>query len=374
MPIITKTESRHAIDSDTAGNNSPIISGSGHHVTINQTVIESPICLLKQFCAEGPKNDYEREIYNSLFATNTAPVTLSFQSDSLCLARLVNQLSRNGNFGSEYIVFVDGYDNLSKTSVKIFGSYSSGVLDGYVRNIEVEVEVNRIVDVGGSNATLERIAASNVDVVMSREVYDNILNPYLPFYRSDEKCCYDSNTLIAQFKYEQVESVVAIARRLGDEQSLKMMLQYLNRNFEPRIMEFIAEGFRSFERLCLRNQELSRQATAALILFIKKNAKSAELALSIIYAIESLGYVSLHNSEAKKMACLFLLRLIRSDLTLYAHRDVLWAALVSIDRTFSTTVDLGMIKKLAEESTNYREIMIGIAEDINEKSNKLNSI
>ncbi|MCI5179091.1 MAG: hypothetical protein D3911_07190 [Candidatus Electrothrix sp. AW3_4] len=344
-----------------------MITGSGNNVAINTVNAASSASIIKNIHNEGVSSDFEKEIFTSLFANNSSPVTLSFKSDSLCLARLVNRLKQGGNFGNEYIVFVDGYDNELCSEVRAFGTYTSGILDGYVRNIEIEIQENCIVDIGGSNATLERIAASNVDVVMSREVYDNILTPYLPFYRTDEICHLDSKTLIEQFRYEQIESVIAIARRLADEPSLKMLLNYLNRNFEPQVMEFITEGFRSFEYLCLKNSNLSRQATTSLILFIKNNIKNNELSLSVIYAIESLGYVSIHHSETKEIACLFLSGLIQSDANLYVHRDILWAALVSIDRTLVNSVDIDMVRRIAEASSSNNSILKVIAENIHKK-------
>lgn len=276
--------------------------------------------------------------------------------ETLCLAKFAEHVTNNLASLTPYFVHVEGRYLEDESGASVLGKLKkSKNINGYIRNIRVEdiyeqdeAKRNKGLSVGCSNATLEDIAADRVSFFFFGEpgkrqelIYET---PYLyyavrPLARCTEKKMKELNNEKPS-KYLQA---IAVAKRLGNDAAKDLLIRYLQPEqsaFDTEIKVMAAEAFRSLEKLCEETPRCSRQATDALIDYIKNKFLVKGYRNSVIYAIEALGSVVNHNEDSKLKVFKYLPALLSSytggNLEIDWH--VVWASLVTLTRTMPNTL------------------------------------
>lgn len=308
----------------TSGNNSPIILGD------NNTIITNPDS--SGTAIENPSN------------------ILVFEGgDTLTLSKIMLSLSKDGIHESDCSILIEGFDNHFHEEVIISGANGSGIIDGYIRSLVFEnKENNQLIDVGGSNATSERIAAKKINLILTTDAYVHLTDSVAHYYDSQLKTMMNCSDLYKSFKLNQITNTVAIAKQLKDEKSLYLMLKILNfKNYKPSIAALITESFRVFEMLFCKNIEISILALGDLKRFINRSITDKDFSDAVIYAIESMGYIVKCHKTLHDDVTQFLLDMLSSDKFFDLHReDIIWCSLVTLKNKVYEKNDLIRLEEI----------------------------
>lgn len=334
----------------TSGPNSPAIHGNFNKIFVNSV-------------------DSDDEIHHIIKYNASALVTFEFEgSDTLMLSQFFLLLEDRGIPESEFSIIVDGRDNITQEigQIQFINKKCEAIIDGYIRSLVlIDPTNNEAIDIGGNNATKERIAANNVKIILGGSARDEIKDLHFPFYNKDLAVTEDD--LTSAVKFDQILQSIAIAKKLHSGTSFEYLLGLLDQNFESQLLEQVVEALRSFEKLCGDNPDLATKGVMALIKFIKNNYETTERALSIVYAIESLGYVGNSKTSVKMHTISFLIKMLNQDSFLNTHKDICWASLVTIERLGSQGVKIDIINGIERsivDSHKNSDVLINCIEKI----------
>jgi hypothetical protein len=304
----------------------------------------------------------------------TNPVELEFQGfDTLALGRLFHFLASNQVSTSEHTIYVRGRDNHNGRAVSMVAKGASGVVDSYIRTVFAnEIESKEPYDIGGSNATKERIAADEVTVYIDPCIFDALptSHSYLRIYASSRKSQLDSD-LTTFVRCNQIEAAITVAKLLANQRSSKLLFKYLNAGFPADIMELVCEAFRCLSRPCSLDEKLAVRVTSSLAEYVNRHITKAEFAVSVIYAIESLGYVAPAHATTRALFCDFMNCLLFEDSHCLSHRQLVWASLVAIARAPSPNLDMGLIAGFGNGSADFDGPLPRLVKEITDQQVRL---
>jgi Archaeal transcriptional regulator TrmB len=292
-----------------------------------------------------------------LNAARPGTVELDFGSDTLSAARLVASIKQEkGLLSGGVAVSVVGVakDNPDRSFAKT-AEIDDVNLDGYVRNILIRDLARRRYTVGGSNATKEDVAASSIMVVLNRDILYDTTQGNLSVYESTTKTDDGLRHLIEHADIPMAH--IAYARSLKTPLALRYLGQVLQNNKSSQILEYAAEGFRSFEGVYAKHRTCANEAAKSLLTFIQRSANRQELGTAIVYAAESLGYIARSSHEASPEIAEFLLGMIGNDHVREIHKDIFWSAIVGISHHLLTEAELSNVEAVLPNFRSHADFV-----------------
>lgn len=256
------------------------------------------------------------------------PIARFSGTDTLCLAIFFEYIVGFGIAKNDVSIFVEGRDNITLRQTRISGKFLDVHKDGYIRNIVLSCN-DDIYDVGGTNATQERIAGKSIDVVFDYDTYRELI-------KSDVGRCvinYNPDNLVSLMDYKAclvIPEKVSIAKSLKNEAVIKDLIETMHSNVSPCEIEVVCESFRCMWDICQSKESISKDIVIALCYYIKNNINCSERALSVVYAVEALQYVAYSNRCVEHVID-FLKSLLRIDKNVYIHRHLEWSINVCIN-------------------------------------------
>jgi hypothetical protein len=291
----------------TTADNSPIIKGNYNTVII------------------------DGEINNSTTDIIASNVLVFDGSDTLAVSNAISLIDKLSVSKDDLVMVIAGFDNLESVDSVKHSFSGSARIDGYIRSLLFEcAESGLLLDVGGDNATLERIAATKIELYIGKGLYNELGNSFINFHDSELKKTLNNNDLGRSLKFNQIIHSITIAKGLKNGASLDVMFKMLERNLVPSDMAFLTEGFRVFSVYTKNNERAAISCISKLSRFINDNLNNKDYSEAIVYAIESIGYLAKSNFLTSKIASSFIAKLLKNDDFIFAHRDILWASLVAL--------------------------------------------
>ena len=303
----------------------------------------------------------------------TVPNLYYFTGDeTLALSKIIEVLDKN-DLLDESFIFVKGKcvtKNIfeeEKISKK-FETFSAKI-DSYIRCIYVDLhKYSMELSIGGSNATAEDIAASEICLQISEEAVLHIKNtPDYQFLQGHEKNNPQSLKHLAQ--NNELWGLIAISKKTCVSTSKKdkekcSSVDYLTdcfdkiynnctksftiNNYWLNLLNFYCESFRSTESICNKNSDISLKITKKIIGYVDKTKHIPEFIDATIYLIESLGYVAKSPESIKLVYKLIIDQIfdtfIKKDFSISSNngKDVyphlIWSSVVALERVFKKEI------------------------------------
>lgn len=298
--------------------------------------------------------DQSERVTNIYLGANSpeqpANVLVFDSSDTLAISKIMQQLTNDGVRQCDCTILINGYDNYIEKDCFIAADSAEGHIDGYIRSLWVEeASSGQLLEVGGCNATSERIAAKDFKLVLSNYAYTHLTDSVASYYDQNLRNELDHRALYASLRFNEPQKTIAIAKQLRDETSLTVIVGMLKNNAYSMIMSHITESFKVFKEVFDRNKNLASETLHHLQSFIRRNVATHEYSNSVVYAIESLGYISRSHRTLQINNAKFILNMLSSDNFLTLHRDILWSSLVSLQSKVHTEKELNSLSSILSE-------------------------
>jgi len=235
-------------------------------------------------------------------------IELDFDSDTLCLIRFINLLEKKGADLNKLFATIIGRNIKDGTIYDkehpLRGRISYSILDGYIRSLAIcDVKNNKNkLEVGGSNATKEDIAANKISIIIPQEYYYKYHMPHLPFYLKKSKATLKE--LRYAYEKDQIDTAIALARRIPKKLSYQVLSHYLEKPLNNERMEFVCEGFRYLGVLYEKDDNIAISSFNNLRAFVETFSQQNMYNKSIVYALESLGYILRSNKNVALVSTL----------------------------------------------------------------------
>lgn len=291
-------------------------------------------------------------------------------ADTLTITTLAKAFCDLG-YSQDVSVVVKGRDNQHNIdNVEIIGCITGAKLEGYQRTVYMcgknhygEMEEN--IDIGGDNASVERIASTSFLMHIPKEILSEVAGKTIvngssmPFGLGVDILKTNELEKMVKFFMENhaITHAVDIAKQIRTPVAAKYLMGALEKNYSPEINAQVTDSFRVFSETCQRNHKLAQELTKKLIDYVIGHQNDDNYSLAIIYAAEALGYISRFSPNSRKMAfeCLY------NNSTKFGmsenFRDLVWASIISMERTFVSHVDIDSFG----ESINLGDDCLGIA-------------
>ena len=295
----------------------------------------------------------------------TGAVVLDFGSDSLCLIRFISRIKEEGDDVDlrKLFAIVIGKEVKSSSSRSasnpLTGRITNCGLNGYIRSLEISDDNDIEWDIGGSNATAEDFAATNISIEIPREYFIRYHEPYLPYYvqstgEGQENISVTEEALEIAKMSNTYDVAMALARRLPTQKSFEYLTSCLLETHNPDRMEFVCEGFRSLDKIYRESADISMRGFQELRGFIERYSdygSSHEYNKAIVYATESLGYIARENKDnpLSERICSYLIRLAKEEHTNPIHSHIFWSVICSIRHSSVFNTEAQNLKAILDQ-------------------------
>lgn len=324
-------------------------------------------------------------------------IVLSFSgSDTLCLARFVHDLLSMKDVLRHCLLYIQGRHTRTGRPTMFLAAPTACKIDGYVRCLYVRVlhdvadtlpehivGSGRDIDIGCINATAEEVAASRITFVffsLHHDINLKIANVCFRYYIEEGAVGAErlgasqpsSHVRCIDFQHTDFRHYreIAQARDVGHltgpggprapkeifrelRSHARRLTDYLTNEriggIDDEIRAIAADSFRAFEKACLQYKALSVSMTKGLLRFIEKSQCRGSWPDAVIYALESLGFVANNQTDPGNSASNALCRILCDPSQRRAHRHVLWASLVALDRMQGKELDSSRIEALQRQ-------------------------
>jgi hypothetical protein len=218
-------------------------------------------------------------------------VTLS-GCETLLLSKISERLIHCNHLITVEGEYTKNSDLQPNRQTTICGKVIAATRNAYIRGIIVLTDSSELVSVGGNNATSEDFKAQKIVIAFVDKTFykDAALMEIMRQFNSISKFS-EIEKLVCN---NDIQKVVEILKQLSNDlAAMHALLTLLNSTKISSIdAEHLCEAFRNFQELCCGNEKASNEVTLRLIKYIDDYIYISERTISVIYAIESLGYIA----------------------------------------------------------------------------------
>lgn len=285
----------------------------------------------------GKKFDnYDSDKYQELKFIGADTLTITTLAKTFCQLDCTHDVPVN----------VTGYDNLNNISdVEYTGYITDAELRGYQRTVTIlgsnEDGISEEIDIGGDNASVERIASNSFNMHVPKEIMSEIagqainIGSQMPFGISiGQRSTSDLEKMVAFFiENYAITYAIDMAKQIRTPIAASYLMGALEKDWGAKVNSQLTDSFRVFSRLCKGNKRLANKITQTLIQYIIEHEQKDNYLDAIIYAAEALGYIARFSEKPRKEAFSYLSNYIIKNGMSKRLRDVVWASLISMERT-----------------------------------------